>query len=86
MTVTHENPCGYKVEKKQATLYNIAYVLVVLIGAFAILHNTHASNIAYCDTQFSNLWFQKVPDSVQKQCSNRFIYRTNQIKSQFRNH
>ncbi len=43
-----------------------------------------ASNHAYCDKQFERLMFREVPASIQKKCSNRFIYNTNKIKAEMR--
>jgi len=60
-------------------------ILLLAIFLFSLLPiQIHgAINTDWCDKMYDELFFKEVPDTIQKECSNRFIWNVNREKSYF---
>jgi hypothetical protein len=69
------------------SLHRIAVAMFLFILGIIIPIDSQASNIPYnsdyCDAMYSELFFQEVPHTIQKECWRYFHWKTQRI---IRNH
>lgn len=60
----------------------ISLILALMYFLPAQIHWSIPYNSDWCDSMYNQLWFSEVPNTIQKECKNRFTFLTNSIKRQ----
>lgn len=81
-------------EIKTSTYILMIVMIIILVLALASKCHASADSIdyranlinhwsAWCDWWFGELWFQKVPDTIEHECRPRFSFNVDQINRAF---